>query len=57
MNLIVRVFGHEVLNISTEPEVEVEYDEPLHDGGTLGYDRIDAGDTDCYMGFTNGRAE
>ena len=60
MNLIVRVFGHEVLNVSTEPAVEEEacYDLARDlSGGTTSYDRIDAGDTDRYMGFTNGRAE
>ena len=57
MILIVRVFGHEVLNISTNSE-PVEYDEPLADLGAIGIaSEVYADRTDVTMGFTNGRGD
>lgn len=58
MNLIVRVFGYEVLNVSTDTETIEEYDEAgALSGGTLGIaGEVYAGDADAFMGFTNGRS-
>lgn len=55
MQLTIRLLGTEVLHISTDV---VEGDDPAEhlSGGTLGCNVIDAGPTDHYMGFTNGRS-
>lgn len=55
MRLTIRLLGTEVLHVSTEPD---EVDEDMArdlSGGSLGSDRIEAGQTDWHMGFTNGR--
>lgn len=56
MNLTVRFLGLELLavEISTDPAIEDDLSRDLS-GGTLTSERIDAGPTDRYMGFTNGR--
>lgn len=54
MVFTVRILGVEVLHLSTE--ADEPDDAAIHlSGGTTGYDRIDAGYPDRYMGFTNGR--
>lgn len=53
MILTVRILGLELLYVDISTDAPVEYDEQVPDLGTLGYDRIDAGDPDIYMGFTN----
>lgn len=57
MNLIVRVFGHEVLNVSTDTACEeAEYDTARDlSGGTTGIAAEVYATGDRYMGFTNGR--
>lgn len=57
MRLIVRAFGLDLLDIElTTTETETE-DDTARDlsGGYLGSDHIEAGPTDRYMGFGNGR--
>jgi hypothetical protein len=56
VNLTLRLFGLEILHIeaSTDPPFEDEDKARDLSGGTTGYDRIEAGPTDRYMGFTNG---
>ena len=57
MRLTLRVFGHEVLSLSTDDEAPAAYD-PARDlsGGTTGIaSEVHAGRSDCFMGFTNGR--
>lgn len=58
MNLIVRLLGLELLavEISTDPPAEDDLSRDLS-GGNLGSDRIEAGPSDRYMGFTNGRED
>ena len=54
MVLTVRILGVEVFAISADAPAEDDQAADLS-GGTTGYDRIDAGPTDHYMGFANGR--
>lgn len=54
MVFTIRILGVEVFAISTEPATEYDQASDLS-GGTTSYDRIDAGPTDRYLGFTNGR--
>ena len=54
MRLTIRLLGTEVFHVSTDPEPEDDTARDLS-GGNLGSDRIEAGPTDRYMGFTNGR--
>ena len=54
VNLTIRLFGLELLHIEASTE-DVEADGAELAGGTLGCERIEAGETDRYMGFTNGR--
>jgi len=54
MRLTIRVLGAEVFHVSTDVEPDEDAARALS-GGTLGSDRIEAGPTDRYMGFTNGR--
>lgn len=53
MRLSLSILGTEVFAISTERD-EDDTSRDLS-GGYLGSDRIDAGPTDRYLGFTNGR--
>lgn len=56
MRLTIHFLGLELANIeiTTDP---AEYDDPARDlsGGELGSTLIEVGDSDRYMGFTNGR--
>lgn len=52
MRLSLHILGTEVFAISTDP-LEVDFSRDLS-GGTLSSDRIEAGVTDRYMGFTGG---
>lgn len=59
MRLTIRALGLDLLDIelatdSPTPEPECDLARDLS-GGSIGYDRIDAGPTERYMGFTNGR--
>lgn len=54
MRLTIRLLGTELLHISTDPEPEDDLARDLS-GGNLGSADIDAGPTDLYLGFTNGR--
>ena len=54
MVFTVHILGCEVLHLSTQPEPPDDTARDLS-GGTTGYDRINAGPTDHYMGFANGR--
>lgn len=60
MRLTVWLFGREVFTVSTDPDSIAgspdSSDEHLS-GGTLGCNVIDAGPTDLYLGFTNGRSD
>ncbi len=59
MRLTVRILGLDVLDValSTDPDAEPDQARDLS-GGTLGIaSEVDAGTTDRYMGFTNGRAD
>lgn len=53
--LTIRVLGLELVDV--ELTTDDEPDDKARDlsGGSLGSERIDAGDADRYMGFTNGR--
>lgn len=56
MRLIVRAFGLDLLDIELTTETaEYEDEGSALNGGYLGSDRIEAGPTDRYLGFTNGR--
>jgi hypothetical protein len=59
MTLTLRLFGLEILHVeaSTDPPDEDEDTERDLSGGTLTAERIDAGPTDRWMGFTNGRGD
>lgn len=63
MRLTIRAFGLDLLDVelstdATSPAPDDDDEEPDYSrdlsGGTIGYDRIEAGG-DRYMGFTNGR--
>ena len=54
MRLSISILGTEVFAISTDPEPDEDTARDLS-GGNLGSDHIEAGPTDRYMGFTNGR--
>lgn len=56
--LLVRFLGLELLHIelSTDAAEGIDTARDLS-GGTTGIERIDAGPTDRYLGFTNGREE
>ena len=54
MRLTIRLLGAEVLHLSTEPDADEDTARDLS-GGNLGSDRIEAGTTDVFLGFTNGR--
>lgn len=56
MRPTIRLLGAEVFHVSTEDEPDEDTARDLS-GGNLGSDRIEAGETDRYMGFTNGRDE
>lgn len=56
MRLTIRLLGAEVFHVSTEDEPDDDIARDLS-GGNLGSDRIEAGETDHYMGFTNGRSD
>ena len=58
MRLTLRMFGLEILHLDAATEDEPD-DDTARDlsGGNLTADRIDAGPTDRYMGFTNGRGD
>lgn len=54
MRLTIRLLGTEVFHMSTEPEAAE--DPAVHlSGGDLGSLVIEAGPTDRYLGFANGR--
>jgi hypothetical protein len=58
VRLTVRLLGLELLTIEASTDDAAEADEDTErdlSGGTLGTERIEAGPTDRYMGFTNGR--
>lgn len=62
MRLHVRVFGLDLLDVELTTDAPVESDEDDDcsrdlSGGNLGAYPIDAGPTDRYMGFTNGRED
>lgn len=64
MRLVVRLLGLDLLDVElstepTSPGLEAAEDDFSRDlsGGTLGSYPIDAGPTDRYMGFTNGRED
>jgi hypothetical protein len=60
MTLTLRLFGLEILHVeaSTDPPDDEDEDtERDLSGGTLTAERIDAGPTDRWMGFTNGRGD
>ena len=58
MTLTLRILGVEILHVDlcTDP---AEDDDPARDlsGGTITAERIEAGTTDLYLGFTNGRGD
>lgn len=56
MRLTVRMFGLDLLDVELATDTDAE-DDTARDlsGGNLVSDRIDAGPTDRYLGFTNGR--
>lgn len=58
MRLTVRLLGLDLLDVelSTDAADEDDCSRDLS-GGTLASDRIEAGVTDLFMGFTNGREE
>lgn len=53
MRLSVRLLGLDLLDV--ELTTDATDDGCSLDGGTLGYDRIEPGECDRYLGFTNGR--
>ena len=54
MVFTVRILGVEVFAISSDAPAEYDHASDLS-GGTTSCARIDAGPTDRYLGFTNGR--
>ena len=58
MTLTVRLLGLEILHVdlSTEPDEDEDTARDLS-GGTMTSERIEAGPTDHYLGFTNGRGD
>lgn len=59
MRLTIRLLGLDLLDVELRTDAPESEDDCSRDlsGGTLATDRIDAGPTDRYMGFTNGREE
>lgn len=57
VRLTIRILGAEVFHIDTEPEYDEDDVSRDLSGGSLGSDRIEVRETDCFMGFTNGRDE
>lgn len=55
MQLTIRLLGTEVFHISTESETDEDDTARDLSGGDLGSMTLDVGDTDRYMGFSNGR--
>lgn len=55
MQLTIRLLGTEVFHISTESETDEDDTARDLSGGYLGSMTVDVGDTDRYMGFSNGR--
>lgn len=55
MRLTVRFLGLDLLDVELSTDAAAELDGAELAGGTLGTERIEAGPTDRYMGFTNGR--
>lgn len=56
MVLTIRILGAEVFHLSTNAEPDEDTARDLS-GGSVGYDRIEVGEPDRYMGFTNGRSD
>lgn len=56
MRLTIRLLGAEVFHVSTEADPEEDTARDLS-GGNLGSEYIEAGETDRFMGFTNGRED
>lgn len=56
MRLVIRAFGLDLLDIDLTTDVAAEEEDAARDlsGGLLASDRIEAGTTDRYMGFTGG---
>lgn len=56
MRLTIRILGTEVFHMDTHPDEDEDTSRDLS-GGNLNSDRIEAGPTDLFLGFTNGREE
>lgn len=54
MRLTIRLLGTEIFHVSTDDEPDDDLARDLS-GGNLGSESIEAGPTDEFLGFTNGR--
>jgi hypothetical protein len=54
VRLAITFLGLDLLTVDLSTDADEDTARDLS-GGTLGYDRIEVGSTDRYMGFTNGR--